>query len=103
MIDHDDWLLAWHERDLEQKQFEYERELREELEDDWAKGNLRITYEHVLEALGISLTLTDEQHDDGLTFDELEELLAALGIHLNRKQQEKLTDTVLDFYYYLRY
>ena len=103
MTEYIDWQLARREYDLERQKIEYERELQEELEDDWAEDRLRITDQHIQEALGISLTLTDEQHDDGLTFDELEELLAALGIHLNRKQQEKLTDTVLDFYYYLRY
>ena len=108
MIDHNDWLLAWRERDLEQQRIEYERELEEELESDWANDRLRIYYEQILEALGISsgsatIHLTDKQHDDGLTQDELEELLLANGIHLTRQQREKLTKAVLTFYWHFRY
>jgi hypothetical protein len=67
--------LAVRDLRLDKENREYARELREELEDDWADDKLRITYEHVLQALGISLQLTDEQHDDGLTQDDLEKLL----------------------------
>ena len=78
------------DRDLERQNVEYARELREELEDDWANDKLRITYEHVLQALGISLQLTDEQHDDGLTQDDLEHLLP-----LTCKQWNKLEKVVI--------
>jgi hypothetical protein len=82
------------DRDLERQNLEYARELREELEDDWAEDKLRITYEHVLRALGISLPLTDGQRDDGLTQDDLEHLLS-----LNSQQWCKLEETVLQFYF----
>jgi hypothetical protein len=87
------------DRELEKQNVEYARELREELEDDWAEDKLRITYEHVLRALGISLPLTDEQHDDGLTQDDLEHLLEMTGYGLTTKQWCTLEETVIRFYY----
>jgi hypothetical protein len=78
------------DRDLERQNVEYARELREELEDDWANDKLRITYEHVLRALGISLELTDEQRDDGLTQDDLDRLHP-----LTCKQWNKLEKVVI--------
>jgi hypothetical protein len=86
--------LAVRDLRLDKENREYARELREELEDDWADDKLRITYEHVLQALGISLPLTDGQHDDGLTQDDLEHLL-----QLTCKQWCTLEETVIRFYY----
>jgi hypothetical protein len=87
------------DRDLERQNLEYARELREELEDDWAEDKLRITYEHVLRALGISLPLTDEQRDDGLTQDDLEHLLPLHNHDLTCKQWCTLEEEIIKFYY----
>lgn len=86
------------DRRLERENLEYARELREELEDDWANDKLRITYEHVLRALGISLPLTDGQRDDGLTQDDLEHLLA-----MTAKQWCRLEEEVIRSYYDKRF
>lgn len=91
------------DRELERQNVEYARELRDELEDDWANDRLRITYEHVLRALGISLNLTDQQRDDGLTHDDLEDLLLLNGIDLTSQQWYRLETTVLQFYFDTRF
>jgi hypothetical protein len=86
------------DRDLERQNLEYARELREELEDDWANDKLRITYEHVLRALGIPLPLTDEQRDDGLTQDDLEHIMS-----ITARQWVRLEETVIRYYYDKRF
>lgn len=95
MSEYIDWLHARREYDLEQQKIEYERELQEELEDDWAEDRLRITGQHILEALGISLgsatiPFTDDQLDDGVTQEELEPL-----VPLTCKQWAKLQEIVI--------
>jgi hypothetical protein len=89
-----EYYLNVRDRRLERENVEYARELREELEDDWANDKLRITYEHVLRALGIPLPLTDEQLDDGLTQNDLEQLLP-----LTCKQWNKLEEIVIADHY----